>query len=64
MTESIEQSIISGAKSGDAWASPAGILSETVATGQDVEIGASAKITYQTLVRKLTTRKRRKMVYD
>lgn len=50
MTESIEQSIISGAKSGDAWASPAGILSETVATGQDVEIGASAKITYQTLV--------------
>lgn len=46
MVKAIEQAIIDGA--GDT--GPKGILAETVATGQDVEVAAAAGFTYKTLV--------------
>lgn len=51
MTKQIEDAIINGAyDEGENLVGPSGILSETVASGQDVEVGASAGFTYQTLV--------------
>lgn len=46
MTKALEQAIISG----DGTTQPKGILKETVATGQNVDIAAAADPTYQTLV--------------
>lgn len=46
MVKAKEQAIISGTGSGQ----PKGILAETVVDGQNVDIGASAKPTYDTLV--------------
>ncbi len=46
MTKALEQSIISGTGSGQ----PKGILTETVVTGQNVDIAAAADVTYNTLV--------------
>ena len=46
MIKAIEQAIISGTGSNQ----PTGILSETVATGQNVDVAKTAKVTYETLV--------------
>ncbi len=46
MIEAIEQAIISGTGTGQ----PKGILAETVVTGQNVDIAASADVTYDTLL--------------
>lgn len=46
MTKALEQSIISGTGSGQ----PKGILTETVVTGQNIDIAAAADVTYNTLV--------------
>lgn len=52
MVKAIEDAIINGAwnTAGTALVGPKGILDETPAAGQNVEIGASAKIDYKTLV--------------
>lgn len=51
MVKSIEDAIINGAwnSGGNALVGPKGILDETVATGQNEEVGASATLTYATL---------------
>lgn len=46
MTKAIEQSIINGDGSGK----PAGILNETVADGQNVDIAKASSVTYKTLI--------------
>lgn len=46
MIKAIEQAIISGTGSNQ----PTGILSETVVTGQNVDVAKTAKVTYETLV--------------
>ena len=46
MIKAIEQAIISGTGTGQ----PKGILAETVVTGQNVDIAASADVTYDTLL--------------
>lgn len=46
MVKAIEQSILTGTGSGQ----PKGILTETVVTGQNVDIAASADVTYDTLL--------------
>lgn len=51
MVKQTEQAIISGKKVADAWVSPQGILSETVATGQNVDIAAAKTIEYSTLIK-------------
>lgn len=46
MIKAIEQAIISGTGTNQ----PTGILSETVVTGQNVDVAKTAKVTYETLV--------------
>lgn len=46
MTKAIEQAIING----DGSAKPTGILSETVVSGQNIDIAKTASVTYKTLV--------------
>lgn len=46
MIKAIEQAIISGTGNNQ----PTGILSETVVTGQNVDVAKTAKVTYETLV--------------
>lgn len=52
MTKALEDAIINGAwnDAGTALVGPKGILNETVATGQNVDVAANAGITYETLV--------------
>ena len=52
MTKQIEDAIINGAWNalGNALVGPKGILNETVATGQNVDVAAAKGFTYQTLV--------------
>jgi HK97 family phage major capsid protein len=52
MTKAVEDAIINGAwnDAGTALVGPKGILNETVATGQNVDVAANAGFTYETLV--------------
>lgn len=52
MTKALEDAIINGAWNADktALVGPKGILNETVATGQNVDVAANAGFTYETLV--------------
>jgi HK97 family phage major capsid protein len=52
MTKALEDAIINGAwnQAGTALVGPKGILDETVAAGQNVDVAANAGLTYETLV--------------